>query len=381
MWGNNPKPLPRIIRRFLRVGITWGSVPLLGAVLLSPALSTGSDSMPTDTRPAVGKKIFSFAEIVRDEKKAIVNLSAWGPRLSEKGSPSPFRSPLEDVFGGPEPGSDAFSLGSGFLIKKEGLILTNHHVVDRESKIRVRLWDGREFPAEVIGRDAQSDIALLRIRGSESFPVVRLGDSDRLEVGEWVAAIGNPFGSDPTVTVGIVSGKGRAIGNGPYDDFLQTDASINPGNSGGPLLNIRGEVVGINTAVNPSGQGIGFAIPINQVKPYLDQLEQDGRITRGWLGVMIQDPPGEAGETFETPRARGALISDVFEGGPADRAGLRRGDVIIEFDGKRVDRMRKLPAAVAGTPVGKEVLIKTIRDGREMKTLITIGRLQESEGK
>jgi serine protease Do len=194
-------------------------------------------------------------------------------------------------------------------------------------------------------------------------------------------AIGNPFGLEQTVTVGIVSAKGRNIGDGPFDDYIQTDASINPGNSGGPLFNIKGEVIGINTAINPSGQGIGFAIPINQVKKVLDQLETYGKITRGWLGVMIQELNEDLARSFKLKNKNGALISDVFENSPAFKAGLQRGDVIVEFDGKRITQMRTLPLIVAETPIGKEVKLKTVRDGKERTFTVRIGPMEEKEGK
>jgi len=208
---------------------------------------------------------------------------------------------------------------------------------------------------------------------------VRLGDSEKLEVGEWVIAIGNPFGLEHTVTAGIVSAKGRVLGSGPYDDYIQTDASINPGNSGGPLFNTKGEVVGINTAISAAGQGIGFAIPINMVRDILPQLEKEGKVTRGWLGVMIQEVTKEIAESFGLKEHAGALVADVVEGGPADVAGIKRGDVIIEFDKKKIRKMKELPTIVAATPVGKEVDVKVFREGAEKILKVKVEKMREEE--
>ena len=325
-------------------------------------------------------KLFSFVDLVRHEKAAVVNIRA-SQQVTGRKSLFGENHPFGDLFGDivPKEFRDQ-SLGTGFIIKKDGLLLTNNHLVEKADKIIVRLADEREFEARVIGSDPQTDIALLRIKGGGDFPVVRFGDSERLEVGEWVIAIGNPFGLEQTVTAGIISAKGRAIGSGPYDDYLQTDASINPGNSGGPLFNVKGEVVGINTAIQPEGNGIGFAIPIHQVIKILPQLEREGKVTRGWLGVMIQELTRDLAKAFGLRGDNGALISDVFEDSPAARAGIQRGDVIVEFDGKKVTRMRNLPALVAETPVGKTVKVKTVRKGREKFFEVEIGRLEDEPG-
>ena len=349
----------------------------LALMLLSPpAIFADSLKPPAPAKP--GPKPFSFADIVRKEKPAVVNISTTQKTSRGEGFLPEEHPPLGDLFGGTLP--KAFkgqSLGSGFIIKKDGLILTNNHVIEKAEKIIVRLSDEREFEAEVIGRDEKTDLALIKISDHQSLPVVRLGDSDQLDVGEWVIAIGNPFGLEQTVTVGIVSAKGRAIGSGPFDDYIQTDASINPGNSGGPLFNINGEVIGINTAINPSGQGIGFAIPINQVRKILDQLETYGKITRGWLGVMIQELNEDLARSFHLKDKNGALISDVFKNSPASKAGLERGEVIVEFDGTKIIQMRMLPSIVAATPIGKEVKLRTIRNGKERTLTIKVGLMDE----
>ena len=270
------------------------------------------------------------------------------------------------------------------IIDAKGLILTNHHVVAgrKNSTITVTLSDENEFEGRIIGTDEKTDVALLQINAGYALPTVPLGDSDGLEIGEAVLAIGNPFGLDRTVTSGIVSAKGRRIGAGPYDNFIQTDASINPGNSGGPLINHRGEVVGVNTAIYSRGGGnvgIGFAIPVNLVKELLPQLENDGQVTRGWLGVAFQKMTPILAETLGVKESRGALVSKVVPDTPAEEAGLQAGDVIVEFDGIPVKQARDLPMIVARTPVGKAVGVKVLRDGGEETLTVRIGKLQGDE--
>jgi serine protease Do len=273
------------------------------------------------------------------------------------------------------------SLGSGFIIERDGLILTNYHVVDNAEKITVRLSDGREFEGKVVGKDPKTDIALVKI-SAQNLPVAPLGDSERLEVGEWVMVIGNPFGLDYTVTSGIVSAKDRQIGAGPYDHFIQTDASINPGNSGGPLINLRGEVVGIDSAIfSQSGGniGIGFAIPISLVKELLPQLESAGKVTRGWMGVSIQRMTPDLAASLGLDRAKGALVSSVIHDGPADRAGIKAGDVIVGYEGKEINNANDLPFLVAGTPVGKTVFLQVFRDKKETTLAVTVEKMKEKE--
>jgi serine protease Do len=273
------------------------------------------------------------------------------------------------------------SLGSGFVISPDGHVLTNNHVVDEASQIRVKLTDGRELDAKVVGRDAKTDLALLKIEAS-GLPVVPLGDSSQLQVGEPVMAIGNPFGLEQTVTTGIVSATGRVIGNGPYDDFIQTDASINPGNSGGPLINTQGQAVGINTAIfSRSGGsiGIGFAIPVNVAKPVVTQLAATGHIVRGWLGVAIQPVTADLARGFHLSGPEGALVASVVDGSPADKAGIKAGDVIVEYDGGKVASADELPRAVAQTAVGHSVPLTVVRDGKRVALTATVARLAENE--
>jgi len=271
------------------------------------------------------------------------------------------------------------SLGSGFIISKDGYILTNDHVVDGADEITVKLSDGREFKGEVRGLDPKLDLALIKIDAGEDLPVAKLGESENIKVGEWVMAIGNPFGLEQTVTVGIVSAKGRVIGAGPYDDFIQTDASINPGNSGGPLFNVRGEVIGINAAIVAGGQGIGFAIPVNMAKQIIPQLRDDGHVTRGWLGVTIQALNEELAESFGLETTHGALINEVVKGSPADKTGLQRGDVLLAYDGELIEELNDLPRLVAATPVDKIVKVKIFRAGKERVVKVTVGKMDEGE--
>jgi serine protease Do len=270
------------------------------------------------------------------------------------------------------------SLGSGFVLSSDGLVLTNDHVVDGVDRVRVVFSDGMEAEAEVVGQDPKTDLALLRVERSEGLHPLPLGDSDAILPGDWVVAIGNPFGLDHTVTVGIVSAKGRDIGRGPYDDYIQTDAAMNPGNSGGPLLDMRGEVVGINAAIDPEANTIGFAVPINVAKAILPQLRESGRVVRGWLGVSVQELTPEMAEALGLGSTRGALVSQVREGSPADLAGVRRGDVIAAYRGEEIRDLRELPRAVSATPVGEEVELELIRDGERRSALARVAELPEA---
>ncbi len=334
----------------------------------------------------------SFTDLAQKMKPSVINISStkmvkhpgggfWGPF----GPKSPFRDFFGDEFFerffGENPPKEfpQNSLGSGFIIDEQGYILTNNHVIEKADKIKVRLSDEQEFDAEVVGRDPKTDIALIKIEPTKPLQAVTMGDSDKLQVGEWLIAIGNPFGLEHTVTAGIVSAKGRVIGSGPYDDFIQTDASINPGNSGGPLINMRGEVVGISTAIIAGGQGIGFAIPINMVKEILPQLKEKGEVTRGWLGVMIQRVTPELAKQFGLEKSEGALVAQVMENSPAERAGVKREDIIIEFDDKKIHKMNELPKIVANTPVGKQVELRVVRQGKEKKLKIEVGELKEEK--
>ena len=265
--------------------------------------------------------------------------------------------------------------GSGVVIGKEGYILTNNHVVEGAKEVTVTFANQKEYKAQVVGRDPKTDLAVLKIKSKETFPAVTMGNSDQLKVGDWVVAIGNPFGLNNTVTSGIVSAKGRVIGAGPYDDFIQTDASINPGNSGGPLINMQGELVGINTAILPNGQGIGFAIPVNTAKPLVPQLISTGAVTRSYLGVNIQSITPELAKALTLRDRKGALVADVVSGGPADQGGIKRGDVIIAYNGKVVEDSHHLPALVAATPVAQEATVTILRNGQERKLSMKVEEL------
>jgi serine protease Do len=271
------------------------------------------------------------------------------------------------------------SLGSGFIIDKDGFVVTNNHVIEDADQIKVKLKDEREFDAKIVGRDANTDIALLKIASGQDLPAVKLGDSDELKVGQWVVAIGSPFGLEHTVTAGIVSAKGRVIGSGPYDDFIQTDASINPGNSGGPLLNLNGEVVGINTAIVATGQGIGFAIPVNLAKGIIVALKSEGEVTRGWLGVAIQDLSGEMAEYYQIESKEGVFVANVFEGDPADKAGIKPKDIILEVNGQKVKTSRQLTSMIAAIPVGETARIKILRDGNKKTVNVKIVKRDETK--
>lgn len=269
--------------------------------------------------------------------------------------------------------------GSGIIISADGYILTNNHVVEGAKEVSVTLSDKRDLKAKIVGRDPKTDLAVLKISAGDQLPAARLGDSDRLRVGDWVLAIGNPFGLSHTVTSGIVSAKGRVIGEGPYDDFIQTDASINPGNSGGPLFNMSGEVVGINTAIIPNGQGIGFAIPVNTAKEIVPQLEAKGVVTRGYIGVNIQSVTPEIARALKLDGQRGALVADVVSGGPAEAAGVKRGDVIISFNGKSVKDAHDLPALVAASKIGQDATLVVLRNGKENSLTVKVAKLASSE--
>jgi serine protease Do len=328
-----------------------------------------------------------WVRLAKELTPSVVNVNTTqvvkgrGRLRSPSGEDDPFNEFFKRFFGDTPRQFKSTSLGSGFIINRDGYILTNNHVVENATEISVKLSDAREFKAKVIGRDPKTDIALIKIEAS-NLPVVPFGDSEKLEVGEPVMAIGNPFGLNQTVTTGIVSAKGRFIGEGPYDNFIQTDASINRGNSGGPLLNVNGEAVGINTAIfSPTGGsiGIGFAIPIDMAKEVLPQLKERGSVTRGWLGVSIQQITPELAKTFGLKQANGALVSDVMDASPAEKAGVKQGDVIVEFNGKKIKSSSELPHIVGSTSVGKEVVMRIIRDGEELPLQVKVGELKDEQ--
>ena len=357
------------------------------------SMSTGAPVVQAASKNPQG--LPDFVNLAKQLTPAVVNISttqAGGvggqpggqPGPNPFGEEDPFNEFWRRFFGDPSPRGQfrQKSLGSGFIVDHEGYILTNNHVVEDADKIIVRFSDEVELEAKIVGRDAKTDIAVIKVDAKKELPIVPMGDSKALEVGEWVLAIGNPFGLEHSVTAGIVSAKGRNIGAGPYDNFIQTDASINPGNSGGPLINLNGEVVGINTAIFSRGGGnigIGFAIPINLVKELLPQLKSKGKVTRGWLGVVIQAVTPAIAESLGMGKGRGALVANVSKEGPAELGGVKVGDVIIEFDGQEVRESNNLPIIVARASVGKEVTVKVLREGEEVKLKVSIGELKDEE--
>ncbi len=344
-----------------------------------------------DTRKELEGLSRTFREIVKDVGPAVVYISTEQTvkNRGHRQSPEQFREFFGDDFMrrffGENPQEREYKrqgLGSGFLTSADGYILTNNHVVANADKINVTLADKREFEAKVIGTDPKSDVAVIKIEETD-LPAVTLGDSNELEVGDWAIAIGTPFGLSQTVTAGIISAEGRSnIGINDYENFIQTDAAINPGNSGGPLVNIYGQVVGINTTIfSRSGgyQGIGFAIPINMAKSIQHSLLTHGKVVRGWLGVMIQTVTPEIAKGFDLKEATGTLVGDVLKGGPAEKSGIQRGDVIISFDGQAIDGPSNLKNIVAGTEVGKQVDILVIRNGKEKTIKVDLGELPGDE--
>ena len=330
----------------------------------------------------------SFADLVDQVKHTVVNISTT--QVLKESPMQPFfspDSPFKDFFGEdffkrffgdmPQGQMKTHALGSGVIIDRDGLILTNNHVVEKADEIKIKVESGKEYDATVVGRDPKTDLALIKVKAGSDFPKpAPLGDSDTTRVGDWVIAVGNPFGLGNTVTSGIISAKGRVIGAGPYDDFLQTDAAINPGNSGGPLFNMSGEVVGIPTAIMAQGQGIGFAIPISVAKELLPQLKA-GKVTRGWLGIMIQDLTPELAKSFEISQTKGVIVADMVPNGPAEKAGLKRGDIVTGLNGKDVETAHILSRTVANTPPGASIPLRIIRDGKSKEVKVTVGTMPE----
>jgi len=344
-------------------------------------VSTGSAISETPMVPA------NFSDLAEKVRPGVVNIQVVkkvkniGFR-NFPGNPFGGQNPFGDFFGpfsqgNPPGGFEQKGVGSGFIMSREGYILTNNHVVEEADQIKVKLSNGKEYEGKVVGRDPKTDLALVKIEGSSDLQPLKLGNSEDLKVGSWVVAVGSPFGLEQTVTAGIVSAKGRVIGSGPYDNFIQTDASINPGNSGGPLVNLKGEVVGINTAIIAEGQGIGFAIPINMAQEIASQLQNQGHVTRGWLGVNIQEVTPELAKSFGLKDNKGALVSQVVPNSPAEKAGIEQGDVILQFDGKEVSDSKELPRIVASTPVGKSVTVKIARDGKVTDRQVKLGEMEE----
>ncbi len=386
-----------LFKRFLvrkkTAGMTLAAVvsafALAGLGMASTAHLTGppaAKSAAAETAPAAAPGApGSFAGLAKKLSPTVVNVKIT---KIEKAGPS-FQIP-EGPFGDffkqfpnrspqvPE-NRRVQGTGSGVIISADGYILTNNHVVDGAKDVTVTVGDKEEYEAKVVGRDPKTDLAILKINAKESLPAAQLGDSDQIQVGDWVLAIGNPFGLSHTVTSGIVSAKGRVIGAGPYDNFIQTDASINPGNSGGPLFNMKGEVVGINTAILPYGQGIGFAIPIDTAKPLIPQMVAKGEVTRGYLGVNIQGITPELAKAMNLKDTKGALVSDVTPDSPAAKAGIQQGDVIVSFGQKPVEDAHALPTMVADTPVGQVVVLTVLRNGATQQMSIQVGKLPSEQ--
>ena len=333
-----------------------------------------------------GEQHSRIAKLALEVAPGIVNVHTSKTVLRQPSPGFPFPG-FPDIFGGrgrrgsPERQApqeyQVPSMGSGFVISADGYIVTNHHLIEGVDEISVHFSDGTEREAKIIGLDAKTDIALIRVEGVSDLHALRLGDSDAILPGDFVVAIGNPFGLDHTVTFGIVSAKGRELGQGPYDDYIQTDAAINPGNSGGPLLDLSGAVVGINAAINPQANTIGFAVPINLAKDILPQLKESGSVTRGWIGVSVQAVTPELAKALSLDATDGALVAQVAPGSPAERAGIQRGDVIQSVDGRPVGRMRDLSRAVAATLVGKSIPVVLLRDGETKTVEITVEKLAE----
>jgi len=370
-----------------RLSSALTSLAFAGALLIAaplPARALGPDSAPS-----------SFADLAEKLLPAVVNISSTqkitaqndeGPDMPQFPPGSPFEEFFQQFMDRNSNGMPAVpvsSLGSGFVIDGDkGLIVTNNHVVKDAENVRVTFHDDSTMDAEIVGRDEKMDLAILKVKTDKKLPSVSFGPSDPVRVGDWVLAIGNPFGLGGTVTAGIVSARQRDIQAGPYDDFIQTDASINRGNSGGPMFNMKGEVIGINTAIySPSGGsvGIGFAIPSDMAQPVIKQLVDFGRTRRGWLGVKIQQVTPEIAESLKLNKAHGALVANVTAGGPAEKAGLQAGDIILSFNGKDINEMRELPRAVANFTIGDKAQIGFWRDGKQKSVTVAVGELEKAE--
>lgn len=375
-------------RRGAALSITATVLVMASIFIFTPYATTAAGVKP----PAVQMVPASFTDLAKACGPAVVNISTvktlssggrvfehfFGGPQNPRGPQDPFNRFFDEFFKNqPQREYRQSSLGSGFILDKDGFIVTNNHVIEGADEIQVKLKDGKEYPAEIIGKDASTDLALIKIKADGDLPVLPLGDSDAIEIGQWVLAIGSPFGLEHTVTAGIISAKGRVIGAGPYDDFLQTDASINPGNSGGPLINMDGEVVGINTAIVAGGDGIGFAIPVNVAREIFAQLKDSGEVTRGWLGVAIQDLDQELREYYGVDK--GVLIAEVFAGDPADKAGIQAKDIVLTINGKPVDSSRDLTRLVAGLAVGTKADIQVNRGGKTKTFTVKIARRDDEK--
>ncbi|MBV8400725.1 MAG: DegQ family serine endoprotease [Acetobacteraceae bacterium] len=381
---------------------TVRAAALAFSALVAVPLATAFPAAPAYARPSPD----NFADLAEKLLPAVVNISSSTSLQARGGFPGPEMpmfppgSPFEQFFkdfldrnrpGGrqgqpapqqPAPERRMQSLGSGFIIDPSGLVVTNNHVIEGSDEVTVTLQDNTSLKATIVGRDERVDVALLKVKADKPLPAVQFGDSDHERVGEWVLAIGNPFGLGGSVTAGIVSARGRDIRQGPYDDFIQTDAPINRGNSGGPLFNMDGEVIGINTAIySPSGGsiGIGFAIPANMARTVVEQLREYGHARRGWLGVRIQQVTPDIAESLGLHEPGGAMVAGVNDGGPADKAKLRNGDIILKFNGQDVKEMRSLPRLVAETPIGQDVPVTIWRDGKQTTVQAKVGELPDDQ--
>ncbi len=395
-------------RKLIKISVSFAMIFMFSFLVFQGKENRGplgfSKAYASNSNPTmIGKN--SIVEIAKKQNPAVASITVKSKTErvrknfgSNHRSPNPFgqfQDPFgnfpdrfRDFFGQMPKGSPAprGGSGSGFVIDAEGHIFTNHHVIANAGEIKVTLDDTKEYDAILIGSDPKTDIALIKIvqkdGENETFPYLNFGDSDKLQVGEWVVAIGNPFGLSHTVTTGVVSAKGRNIGAGPYDEFIQTDASINPGNSGGPLLNLNGEVIGVNTAIISGGSGgnvgIGFATPINVAKKILPELKEHGSVTRGWLGVMIQKITPELAKSFDLEEAKGALVGNVTPNSPASKGGIQRGDVIVKFDDNEIGSVDVLPKIVAETKPGESVRVELIRDGKRKNLEVSIAALEDN---
>ncbi len=361
---------------------------LAGAVLVISGVLCASPTLAVEAGGSALQSLQdAFVQVAQAVKPAVVNIATTQkPRQPEgrRGQqvPPQFRGPFRDFFGedfferffGDQPQRERHSLGSGVIVDKRGYILTNNHVIEQADEIEVRLSDKRKFKATVVGKDSKTDLAVIKVEADGELPVARLGDSGKIRIAEWVMAIGNPFGLDQTVTVGVISAVGRSdVGITTYEDFIQTDASINPGNSGGPLVNLSGEVVGINTAIVASGQGIGFAIPINMAREIKDRLIAQGKVVRGWLGIGIQELTEELASQFGVKPEEGVLVGNVMKDSPADRGGLKAGDIIQEFNEVKLTGVRQLQKEVAGSPINAPAKVKILREKQSLTLTAVLG--------
>ncbi|HSC70899.1 MAG TPA: DegQ family serine endoprotease [Candidatus Methylomirabilis sp.] len=369
-------------------GAGWRSVALAVVLFLAPVpVPTSAQAPAQDGRGVLQGLQEAFVQVAQSVKPAVVNIATTQrPRPQEGGRPPQtppfFRGPFRDFFGedfferffGERPQRERRSLGSGVIVDKHGYILTNNHVIEQADVIEVRLSDKRKFTAAVIGKDPKTDLAVIKIDAPDDLPVATLGDSGKIRIGEWAIAIGNPFGLDQTVTVGVISAVGRSdVGITTYEDFIQTDASINPGNSGGPLVSIKGEVIGINTAIVATGQGIGFAIPISMAREIKDRLIAQGKVVRAWLGVGIQELTEELAAQFAVKPEDGVLVGNVMQDSPAERGGLKTGDIIQEFNGNKINNVRQLQREVAQSLVGSSAQVRVLREKKPVMLTIVLG--------